>query len=63
MIAKIELVFNRNLEKYKKGDIVKVELNGYWRNRLKDGDVSIKEETKTETKTEIKTEIKEGKKK
>lgn len=59
MIAKIELVFNRNLEKYKKGDIVKVELNGYWRNRLKDGDVSIKEETKTE----IKTEIKEGKKK
>lgn len=55
MIAKIELVFNRNLEKYKKGDIVKVELNGYWRNRLKDGDVSIKEETKTE--------IKEGKKK
>ena len=59
MIAKIELVFNRNLEKYKKGDIVKVELNGYWRNRLKDGDVYIKEDTKTE----IKTEIKDGKKK
>lgn len=59
MIVKIELVFNRNLEKYKKGDVVKVELNGYWRNRLKDGDVSIKKETKTE----VKTEVKENKKK
>ena len=59
MIVKIELVFNRNLEKYKKGDVVKVELNGYWRNRLKDGDVSIKKETKEE----VKKEVKENKKK
>lgn len=46
MIAGIEIIFNRDLDKYKKGDQIKIELNGYWRNRLKDGDISIYEEKK-----------------
>ena len=68
MIAKTEIIFNRNLDKYKKGDKVKIEINGFWRNRLKDGDVSIHEEKIEETKKEEKdsektNEMKETKKK
>jgi len=68
MIVKTEIIFNRNLDKYKKGDKVKIEINGFWRNRLKDGDISIYEEKIEETKKEEKdsektNEMKETKKK
>lgn len=58
MIVGIEIIFNRNLDKYKKGDKIKIELNGYWRNRLKDGDISIYEEKRDNEEKEDGKKIK-----
>ena len=59
MIVRTGIIFNRDLEKYKKGDKIKIEINGYWRNRLKDGDISIiEDEEKKEIEDKEKKEIK-----
>lgn len=55
---KMEIVFNKSFDGYSKGDKIKVSLNGYWRNRLKDKDVSINENTENIEKENKKLKIK-----
>jgi len=55
---KMEITFNKSFDGYKEGDKIKVILNGYWRNRLKDKDISLVDNSEKEEKESKKTKSK-----
>lgn len=53
MKAKIKLKILKNFDKYKEGDKIEVLLDCFWRNRIKDKDVSLDENNSENKKSFI----------